>query len=73
MKRQMEMKSVNPKYVLRNYIAQEIIEEVEKRGNEKLKNCLGILYSPFVEHPEYESYSRPTPTEKKNYSVSCSS
>jgi uncharacterized protein YdiU (UPF0061 family) len=64
----MEMKSVNPKYVLRNYIAKEIIEEVEKR-----KNWLVILYSPFAEHSEYESYSKPTPIEKKNYSVSCSS
>ena len=73
MKRQMGMKRVNPKYVLRNYIAQEIIEEVEKGGNEKLKNWLEILYSPFAEHPEYESYSKPTPTEKKNYIVSCSS
>ena len=72
-KRQMEMKSVNPKYVLRNYIAQEIIEEVEKGGSEKLKNWLEILYSPFAEHLEYEYYSKPTPTEKKNYSVSCSS
>ena len=69
----MEMKSVNPKYVLRNYIAQEVIEEVEKRGNEKLKNWLKVLYAPFAEHPEYESYSKPTPTEKKNYIVSCSS
>ena len=65
MKRQMEMKRVNRKYVLRNYIAQEIIEEVEKGGNEKLKKWLEILYSPFAEHPEYESYSKPTPTEKK--------
>lgn len=73
MKRSMEMKSVNPKYVLRNYIAQEIIEDIEKGGNEKLKNWLEILYSPFAEHSEYESYSKPTPTEKKNYSVSCSS
>ena len=72
-KRSMEMKSINPKYVLRNYIAQEIIEDVEKGGNEKLKNWLTILYSPFAEHPEYESYSKPTPKEKKNYSVSCSS
>ena len=69
----MEMKSVNPKYVLRNYIAQGIIEEVEKTGNEKFKNCLEILYSTFAEHSEYESYSRPTSTEKKNYSVSYSS
>lgn len=70
-KRSMEMKSVNPKYVLRNYIVQEIIEDVEKGENEKLKNWLEILYAPFAEQSEYESYSKPTPVEKKNYSVSC--
>ena len=72
-KRTVEMKSVNPKYVLRNYIAQEIIEEVETGTNKKLKDWLEILYAPFAEHPEYELYSKPTPAEKKNYSVSCSS
>ncbi len=73
LKRSVEMKSVNPKYVLRNYIAQEVIEDVQRGGKEKLKNWLEILYSPFAEHSEYESYSKPTPTEKKNYIVSCSS
>ena len=72
-KRSLQMKSVNPKYVLRNYIAQEVIEDVERGGNEKLKNWFEILYSPFAEHPEYELYSKPTPEEKKNHSVSCSS
>jgi uncharacterized protein YdiU (UPF0061 family) len=71
--RSAKMKSVNPKYVLRNYIAQEIIEDVEKGESGKLKNWLEILYSPFAEHPEYESYSKPTPTAKKNFSISCSS
>ena len=51
----------------------EIVEEVEKEGNEKLKNWLEILHSPFAEHLKYESYSKPTPAEKKNYSVLCSS
>jgi uncharacterized protein YdiU (UPF0061 family) len=50
-----------------------VIEDVERGGNEKLKNWLEILYLPFAEHLEYESYSKPTPAEKKNYSVSCSS
>ena len=72
-KRATEMKSVNPKYVLRNYIAQEIIEEVETGTNKKLTDWLEILYAPFAEHPEYDLYSKPTPAERKNYSVSCSS
>ena len=58
--RSIKMKSVNPKYV-------------EKGESGKLKNWLVILYSPFAEHPEYESYSKPTPTAKKNFSISCSS
>ena len=71
--RSIKMKSVNPKDVLKNYIAQEIIEDVEKGESGKLKNWLEILYSPFYEHPEYESYSKPTPIAKKNFSISCSS
>jgi uncharacterized protein YdiU (UPF0061 family) len=71
--RSTKMKSVNPKYVLRNYIAQEIIEDVEKGESGKLKNWLEILYSPFAEHSEYESFSKPTAKAKKNFSISCSS
>lgn len=64
---------VNPKYVLKNYIAQEVIFEVEDDKDEKLKSWLNVLYSPFDEHPEFEKYSMPTPSEHKNYEVSCSS
>lgn len=72
-KRSGEMKRTNPKFILRNYIAQEVITDVEKGENEKLKNWLKILYDPFSEHPEYDSYSKPTQVEKKNIIVSCSS
>lgn len=64
---------VNPKYVLKNYIAQEVIEDVERGNSEKLKSWLKVLYSPFEEHSEFEKYSLPTPSEHKNYEVSCSS
>ena len=71
--RSLAMKKVNPKFVLKNYIAQEIIEEVEAGKSEKLEQWLDILYRPFDEHPEMEQYSRPTPPDKKNFEVSCSS
>ena len=67
------MNEVNPKYVLKNYIAQEVIEDVEKGSSEKLNTWLNILYFPFHEHPEFNHYSAPTPPEHKNYVVSCSS
>ncbi len=63
----------NPKYVLKNYIAQEVIEDVEEGRTEKLKDWLNVFYSPYDDHPAFEKYSMPTPSEHKNYEVSCSS
>ncbi len=71
--RSLLMKTVNPKYVLKNYIAQEVIAEVEEGKDLKLNSWLNILYSPFEEHPDFHSYSGPTPSEHKHYEVSCSS
>lgn len=67
------MNSVNPKYVLRNYIAQEVIADVEAGRRELLQKWLDVLSSPWEEHAEFNAYSNPTPYEMKNISVSCSS
>ena len=72
-KRSMEMKKINPKYVLRNYIAQEVIEDIEKGGKQKLNEWLKVFYSPFEEHAAYESYSKPSTSINQSISVSCSS
>lgn len=71
--RQSQMKRINPKYVLRNYIAQEIIAEVEADRPESLLQWLDVLMDPFSEHESFSSYALPTPTNKKNIEVSCSS
>jgi uncharacterized protein YdiU (UPF0061 family) len=71
--RNLRMLKTNPKYVLRNYIAQEVIEDVEKGNQEKLSRWLEVLYRPYDEHPELEAYALPTPPHHKNYIVSCSS
>jgi uncharacterized protein YdiU (UPF0061 family) len=72
-KRSLSMRAANPKYILRNYIAQEVIESVEKGESERLSAWLQVLYRPFDEHPEFEKYSLPTPKELKHFEVSCSS
>lgn len=69
----LRMKKTNPKYILKNYIAQEIIEDVEAGSSTKLQEWLEVLYAPFDEHPKFEDYAGPTPPAKKNYEVSCSS
>lgn len=67
------MLKTNPKYVLRNYIAQEIIDDVEADQSEKLISWLKVFESPFDEHPDFEAYALPTPPHLKNMEVSCSS
>ncbi len=71
--RHQRMLSHNPKFILRNYIAQEVIEEVERGGRQKLHHWLRILSSPYDEHPEFTHYAGPTPPSLKNFEVSCSS
>jgi uncharacterized protein YdiU (UPF0061 family) len=71
--RRKSMLKVNPKYILRNYIAQEVIEDVEAGSNHKLIQWLKVFAAPFEEHAEMTSYSMPTPYESKNIIVSCSS
>ena len=71
--RSLKMKATNPKYVLKNYIAQEVIQDVEAGNPTKLNQWLEVFYKPFDEHEAFEKYSRPTPSELKNIEVSCSS
>ena len=63
----------NPKYILRNYIAQEIIAEVESGQTQKITEWLKILSSPFAEHPKFDSYAKPTPKNLQHIEISCSS
>ena len=71
--RQDKMLRTNPKYVLKNYILQEAINEAEK-GNFTLVNDLLILaQNPYDEHPEFERYAGVTPNQHTNLKLSCSS
>ncbi|WP_072681226.1 YdiU family protein [Arcobacter sp. LA11] len=67
------MKKINPKYVIKNYMLQESIDNA-KEGDFKLVNdLLNIAQNPFDEHKEFERYSKPTPAEHANLRLSCSS
>jgi uncharacterized protein YdiU (UPF0061 family) len=66
------MLAVNPKFILRNYVAQIAIENY-KSHPEMIDQIFKVLSNPFLEWPEYEDWSNPTPAKYKNLSVSCSS
>ena len=72
--RQKAMKRVNPKYILRNYLAQQAIEAAEDQQDySEIERLLLVLQSPFDEHPEFEDYAKAPPEWGKHLSISCSS
>lgn len=73
MQRQIEMNQVNPKYVLRNHLAQQAIEQAQKKDFSEVAKLLKILNNPYEEQVENESYSLPPPPNQHVVEVSCSS
>ena len=72
--RKRRMDAVNPKYVLRNYLAQNAITAaVERRDYGEIDRLLALLRRPFAEQPEMDAYAAPPPEWGKRLVVSCSS
>ena len=63
-----KMLAVNPKFILRNYLAQMAIENTNL-----LNDIYQVLTNPFLEWEEFHEWSRPAPVKYRNLSVSCSS
>jgi uncharacterized protein YdiU (UPF0061 family) len=71
--RKQRMHAVNPKYVLRNYLAQVAIEKAQKKDFSEVEKLLTILQHPFDEQPEHEAYAALPPAWASSLEVSCSS
>jgi uncharacterized protein YdiU (UPF0061 family) len=72
--RRVLMDSVNPKYILRNYLAQQAIETAEKiRDYSEIDLLLKLLEKPFEEQPGMECYAATPPQWAQQIEVSCSS
>ena len=67
------LKRVNPKYVLRNHVAQAVIEKAENGDYAEVDRLLGVLQNPFDEQTEMERFAEPPPEGAKKIVVSCSS
>jgi uncharacterized protein YdiU (UPF0061 family) len=67
------MDLVNPKYVLRNYLAQAAIEKAQQKDYSEIDRLLQLLQNPYREQPGMESYAAAPPNWGKHISVSCSS
>ncbi len=71
--RRAAMRRVNPKYVLRNWVAQEAIAACEAGDDNVVRAVLDVVRAPFDEHPEREAWAQPAPAHYRGLSVSCSS
>ncbi|GAO37059.1 hypothetical protein SCT_2474 [Sulfuricella sp. T08] len=72
--RKVRMDRVNPKYILRNYLAQVAIDKAEKeRDFSEVDRLLKLLGRPFDEQPEMADYAASPPDWAQHISVSCSS
>jgi serine/tyrosine/threonine adenylyltransferase len=71
------MLAANPKYVLRNYLAQLAIEAAEAGDLTDLERLYHVLKTPFAEHPAYEDLAAKRPewarTKPGSATLSCSS
>ena len=68
------MNEVNPKYILRNYLAEVAIRKAEDLNEYvEIDNLFKLLRDPFDKHEGYESYDSETPEWAQNLELSCSS
>lgn len=68
------MRQANPRYVLRNWVAETVIRAAEDEGNpQPLADWLNILHHPYDEHPGFEHFAAPAPPNLQDLCISCSS
>jgi serine/tyrosine/threonine adenylyltransferase len=68
-----KMNRVNPKYVLRNHLAQAAIEKAIHDDDSEIATLMRLLSRPYDEQPAMEKYADAPPDELRHMEISCSS
>jgi uncharacterized protein YdiU (UPF0061 family) len=71
--RRERMNQVNPKFVLRNYLAHTAIEKAQQKDFSEIDRLLTLLQDPYSDQPGMDTYAAPPPNWGKHLAVSCSS
>ncbi|MCR9943388.1 protein adenylyltransferase SelO [Vibrio owensii] len=68
-----KMRRTNPKYILRNYLAQLAIDKAEEGDFNEVNRLAELLKRPYDEQPEFDDYAKLPPEWGKKMEISCSS
>ena len=71
--RRARMEGVNPRYVLRNHLAQGAIERAERGDYTEIDRLRRALSDPYSARPEFRDYEARPPAWSREIVVSCSS
>ncbi|GAA0763027.1 YdiU family protein [Ideonella azotifigens] len=71
--RALRMRQANPKYVLRNHLAEQAIRQAEGGDFSEVQRLLKVLSRPFDEQPEHDADAGFPPDWAHHLEVSCSS
>ena len=71
--RRQDMLTCNPAIVLRNYLAQQVIEQAEQGDFGPFEQLLQALAQPFADNPAFSHFTQPPPSWGKSLEISCSS
>lgn len=72
--RSLALRAINPKYILRNHLAEIAIRRAaDARDYSEINRLHRLLARPFDEQPEFEAYAAEPPDWARKIEVSCSS
>ncbi len=71
--RRARMQRVNPRYVLRNHLAELAIRRSQEGDDSEVQRLARVLERPFDEQPEHAAYAALPPDWAQTLEISCSS